>query len=175
MSVIASASITRSDDLERSWLRSRRTVSWLVSSSSLPPATKPATSTRWNADTSSFALIGVSMGTSNNSPPQATASTAHAAATAPRARRLLVLLRRAVIDFFEELVVLTNLGVAWLDLDRLLVGLARLVELALVFVGDRQIIERRRVGRVDFDGLLPAIDRLAPQPAQGDVHAEVDL
>src|SRR6185369_10199136 len=121
----------------RSWLRSSRTVSWLVSSSSLPPATKPATSTRWNADTSSLALIGVSMGTSNSSPPQATARTAHAAAIAPSARRLLVLLRRAVIDFFEQLVVLTNLGVVRLDLERLLVRLARLVELALVLVSDR--------------------------------------
>ena len=60
--------------------------------SSLPPATKPATSTRWNADTSSLALIGVSIGTSNSSPPQASRHrTAHAAAIAPSARRLLVL------------------------------------------------------------------------------------
>ena len=43
-----SASITLSDDFVRSWLRSRRTVSWFVSTSSVPPATKPATSTRWN-------------------------------------------------------------------------------------------------------------------------------
>src|SRR4051812_36886980 len=121
MSVIGSASITRSDDFERSWLRSRRTVSWLVSSSSLPPATKPATSTRWNAETSSLALIGVSIGTSNSSPPQATASTAQAAAIAPSARRLLVLLRRAIIDFFEQLVVLTDLGVVWIHLHRLFV------------------------------------------------------
>ena len=59
-----SASITLSDDFVRSWLRSRRTVSWLASTSSLPPATKPATRTRWNGETSSFGWIGVSIGIS---------------------------------------------------------------------------------------------------------------
>ena len=59
-----SASMTRSDDLVRSWLRSSRTVSWFASTSSLPPATKPATSTRWNGVTSSFGWIGVSIGIS---------------------------------------------------------------------------------------------------------------
>ena len=43
MSVRGSASITRSEDFERSWLRSRRTVSWFVSSSSSPPATNQET------------------------------------------------------------------------------------------------------------------------------------
>ncbi len=56
--------MTRSDDFERSWLRSSRTVSWFVSTSSVPPATKPAISTRWNAETSSFGWIGVSIGIS---------------------------------------------------------------------------------------------------------------
>ena len=41
-----SASMTRRLDLVRSWLRSRRTVSRFASTSSLPPAMKPATSTR---------------------------------------------------------------------------------------------------------------------------------
>ena len=64
MSGRMSASITFSDDFVRSWLRSRRTVSWFASTSSLPPATKPATSTRWNGETSSFGWIGVSIGIS---------------------------------------------------------------------------------------------------------------
>ena len=56
--------MTRMLDLVRNWLRSRRTVSRFASSSSDPPAMKPATRTRWNAVTSSFGWIGVSMGTS---------------------------------------------------------------------------------------------------------------
>ena len=64
MSGMTSASMTLSDDFVRSWLRSRRTVSWFASTSSLPPATKPATRTRWNGETSIFGWIGVSIGIS---------------------------------------------------------------------------------------------------------------
>ena len=56
--------MTLNCDLVRSWLRKSRTVSWFASTSSLPPATKPATSTRWNGETSSFGWMGVSMGIS---------------------------------------------------------------------------------------------------------------
>jgi hypothetical protein len=56
--------MTFSSDRVRSWLRSRRTVSRFASTSSVPPAMKPATSTRLNPDTSSFAWIGVSTGIS---------------------------------------------------------------------------------------------------------------
>jgi hypothetical protein len=59
-----SASITRMMPLFRSWLRSRRTVSMLASTSSFAPAMKPAMKMRWNADTSSFGWIGVSIGIS---------------------------------------------------------------------------------------------------------------
>ena len=59
-----SASITRRFDFERSWLRSSRTVSRFASTSSVPPPMKPATSTRWNGDTSIFGWIGVSIGIS---------------------------------------------------------------------------------------------------------------
>ena len=38
--------MTRSPDLVRSWLRSRRVVSRLPSTSSVPPEMNPATSTR---------------------------------------------------------------------------------------------------------------------------------
>jgi hypothetical protein len=54
MSCRMSASMTLSDDFVRSWLRSSRTVSWFASTSSLPPATKPTTRTRWNGETSIF-------------------------------------------------------------------------------------------------------------------------
>ena len=56
--------LARHPDLFRSWLRRRRVVSRLPSTSSVPPEMKPATSTRWNPDTSSFGLIGVSIGIS---------------------------------------------------------------------------------------------------------------
>ncbi len=58
---------------------------------------------------------------------------------------------------------------------RLLVGLPRLVELALVLVADGEIVERGGVGRVDLDRLLPAVDGLAPEPPLRDVDAELDL
>ena len=44
-----------------------------------------------------------------------------------------------------------------------------------MLVGDRQIVERGRVGRIDLDGLFPAVNRLAPQAALRDVDAELDL
>ena len=53
--------MTRRLDLVRSWLRSSRVVSRLPSTSSVPPEMNPATNTRWNADTSIVARIGVSM------------------------------------------------------------------------------------------------------------------
>ena len=80
-----------------------------------------------------------------------------------------------VIDFLEQFVVLPNLHVVGLDFERLFVGLARFVELAFVLVGDRQVVERGGVGRVDLDGALPAVDRFAPEPALRDVDAEIDL
>src|SRR6185295_13660278 len=120
-----SASMTFSDDFVRSWLRSSRTVSWFASTSSLPPATKPTTSTRWNGDTSSFGWIGVSIGISNVSGPHA--ATVAAATKANAARNLLLLLfrrTRSIIDFLEELEILTDFRILRLELDRLLVGLA---------------------------------------------------
>ena len=59
-----SASMMRSGDFDRSWLRRSRTVSRFASTSSVPPLMKPATSTRWKADTSILAWIGVSIGIS---------------------------------------------------------------------------------------------------------------
>ena len=50
-------------------------------------------------------------------------------ATAPSARLRVLCSAGPVIDFLEQLVVLTNLRVVRLELQRLFVGLARLVEL----------------------------------------------
>ena len=44
-----------------------------------------------------------------------------------------------------------------------------------MLVGDGEIVVRRGVGRIDLGRLLPAVDRLAPQPALRDVDAELDL
>src|SRR5262249_25405693 len=88
---------------------------------------------------------------------------------------LLLFLSSPIIDFLEELVVLPDLRVVRVELQRLLVGLARLVELAFVFVPDRQIVVRRNVGGVELRGLFPAVNRLAPEAALGDVDAEFDL
>src|SRR5882757_2787394 len=164
MSGMTSASMTLSDDLVRSWLRSNRTVSRLVSTSSLPPATNPATSTRWNGETSSFGRIGVSIGISKYEGPQATTAAASMAATLTNTRLLLRVFAwaRAVIDFLEELKVLPNLHVVGLEVERLFVSLARFIELALVLVGDGEVVVRGGVRGVDFDRLLPAVDGFAP-------------
>src|SRR6187551_2028741 len=102
---MTSASMTRRDDFERSWLRSSRTVSWLASTSSVPPATNPAIRTRWNAVTSSFGWIGVSRGISKYFTPHAPEASATSATAADRLRFLFGV-AAAVIDFLEELVVL---------------------------------------------------------------------
>src|SRR6185503_3155462 len=176
-SSITSASMTFSSDLVLSWLRSRRTVSWLASTSSVPPLTKPAMSTRWNGVTSSLAWIGVSMGISKYATPQAT--DAHAAARMNASGkpflRSFFLRGGSIIDFLEQLVVLLDLGVVWFQRQRLVVGLAGLIKLSLVLVGDGQIVPGRSVGGIDFDGLLPPVDRFAPQSALRDVDPELDL
>src|SRR5262245_48472339 len=170
--------MTFSSDLLLSWLRSRRTVSWFASTSSVPPLTKPAMSTRWNGVTSSLAWIGVSMGISKYATPQAT--DAHAAARMnasgkPFLRSVFLRGARSIIDFLEQLVVLLDLSVVRFERQRLFVGLASLIELAFVLVGNGQIVPCRGIGGVDFDGLLPPVDGLAPKSALGDVDPEFDL
>ena len=91
------------------------------------------------------------------------------------ATRCLCLGGRPVIDFLEQLVVLTDLRVVRIELERFLVRLARFVELTFVLVGDRQVVERGGVGRVDLDGFFPAVDGFAPEAALRDVDAELDL
>src|SRR5579872_1287825 len=90
-------------------------------------------------------------------------------------RLLLWLAARPVIDFLEQLVVLTDLGIVRIELERSLVRLAGFVELPFVFVGDREIVERGRVGRVELRRFLPAVDRFAPETLLRDVDAELDL
>ena len=77
------------------------------------------------------------------------------AATAANAT-LLVLLSGPIIDFLEELVVLANLRIVRIDLERFLVGLARLVELPFVFVADGEVVEGGDVVRVDLGRPFPS-------------------
>src|SRR5712691_7014100 len=143
MSGMTSASMTLSDDFVRSWLRSNRTVSRFVSTSSLPPATKPATRTRWNGETSIFGRIGVSMGISKYDGPQATAAAASIAARPTKANLLALRIgarARAVIDFLEELKILPDLNVVGVEFERFFVRLAGLVELPFVFVRDSEVV-----------------------------------
>src|SRR5262249_856256 len=122
MSGSTSESITRSSDLVRSWLRSRRVVSRLPSTSSVPPARKAATRTRWKAPTSSLGRIGVSIWISYE--------LVQAAASRSAPRLLASLACRAVIDFLEQLVVLLDHRVVRLEFERLLIRGARLGEIA---------------------------------------------
>src|SRR5690349_13641395 len=101
--------------------------------------------------------------------PPAAASTATRAvlATASSRTRMLSLAAggRPIIDFLEQLVVLSNLRVVGRQFERLLVGLARFVQLSLVLVRDRQVVVRLRVGRIKLDGFFPAVNRFAPEAA----------
>src|SRR5262249_55238629 len=96
-------------------------------------------------------------------------------ASATRRGALLVFLSGPIIDFLEELVVLPDLRIVRIELERLLVRLARFVELALVLVADREIVVRGGVGRIDLRGFFPAVDRLAPKPALSDADPEFNL
>src|SRR4051812_31648017 len=122
---------------------------------------------------SSFGLIGVSMGISNVLGPHAIARAATEAPNAPTKSLLFLCGAGPVIDFLEQFVVLTDLLVVRLELERLLVSLARLFELSFVLVRDREIVVSRGVVRVDLNGALPAIDGFAPQPALRDVDPEL--
>src|SRR4051812_47636084 len=128
---------------------------------------KPATSTRRNAVTSIFGERGVSMGTSKK--------LVHALANVSTTRLAIVATLRAVIDFFEQIVVLPNQHVLRIERDRLFVRLARIFESAFVLVPNPQVVPRGRVAGVCFDGLLPAIDRFFPETVLRDLDAEVDL
>src|SRR5437762_1261452 len=99
----------------------------------------------------------------------------HALTVSASARLAAAAASRAVIDFLEELVVLADELVVWLELERPLVGFSRLLELAFVFVGDSQVVESSRVVRIDLRGLLPTVNRLPPEPLLRDGNAELDV
>src|SRR5437762_4734398 len=101
------------------------------------------------------------------------------AATLLRSLVALVIRRflasRAVIDFLEKLVILFDQRVVRFDLERFLVRDARLFEVAFVLVGNRKIVERLGILRVDLHRALPAVDGFTPETALRDGDAEFDL
>src|SRR5262245_54116406 len=103
------------------------------------------------------------------------ATTAETAASATGRALRSFFCARAVIDFLEQLVVLADLRVVRFELERFFVGVAGLVEHALVLVGDAEIVVRGGVCRVELDRFLPAVDRFAPEPALRHVDAEFHL
>src|SRR2546429_936549 len=110
--------------------------------------------------------------------PQASAPAATTAASAPSASLrcfFIFSFCRPVIDFLEQIVVLTNLDVVGIKSERLIVGGTRFLELALVLVRNRQIVEGGGVRRVDLDRLLPTIDGLPPEAELRNADAEGDL
>src|SRR4029077_17778459 len=80
-----------------------------------------------------------------------------------------------IIDFLEELKVLTDLGIAGVYFASFFVGLPCLVELSFVLVANRQIVVGGRVGRVDLGSFFPSVDRLAPQALLRDIDTKGDL
>src|SRR5262245_24614859 len=72
---------------------------------------------------------------------------------------------RSVIDFLEQIVVLSNLCVLRIELQRLLVRLPGLLELPFMLVGHSEVVVGLGVAGIDFDCTFPPINGLAPQPA----------
>src|SRR3954465_13611008 len=162
-----SASIPRRPDFERSWLRRSRTVSRFASTSSVPPLMKPATSTPPNAVTSIFGDRGVSIGTSKK--------LVHALVNVSRTRLAIVAALRAVIDFLEQIVVLSNQDVLRIECDGFFVRLARVLESPFVLVSNPQVVPGSRVSGIGFRGLLPAVHGFFPEAVLRDLDAEVHL
>src|SRR4029078_9109825 len=88
---------------------------------------------------------------------------------------LAILASRPVIDFLEELVVLFDQSVVWLQLQRLFIRDSRLFEIALMLVRNGEVVECLRVFGVDLYSPLPPVNRLAPQTPLCDRDAELDL
>src|SRR5581483_7942587 len=61
------------------------------------------------------------------------------------------------------------------ELERLLVRLARFLQLSLVLVADGEIVVRGSVRGIDLRCFFPAVDRFAPETALRDVDAERHL
>src|SRR6185436_7702643 len=128
---------------------------------------KPATSTRRNAVTSILGERGVSIGTSKK--------LVHALVNVSRTRLAIVATLRAVIDFFEQIVVLANQHIFRIERHGLLVRLACLLESPFMLVPNPEIVPGCRVGGIDLDGFFPAIRRFLPETVLRDLDAEVDL
>src|SRR6185295_7997820 len=138
-----SGSSTCSFEFDRSWFCKSRAVSEATSTSvSRRSVANPAMSTRLNPETSSLLWSGVSTGTSTKE-AQPGISRARASGSALRCgrRRLLLGLAIAfVIGFPEQVVVLLDVDVGRLQLERLVVGGARTLEIALLLQGDGQVV-----------------------------------
>src|SRR3954464_11190809 len=93
---------------------------------------KPATSTRRNAVTSIFGDRGVSMGTSKK--------LVHALVNVSRTRLAIVAALRAVIDFFEQIAVLSDEAVVRVVWESFFVRLARVFEAPFVLVSNPQVV-----------------------------------
>src|SRR3954466_16095468 len=96
-------------------------------------------------------------------------------ASTNRGSALLVFLCGPIIDFLEELVVLTDLRIVRVELQRLLVGLARFVELSFVLVAGGRVVIGGGVTWIDLGGLLPGGDCLAPRTTLRGANSELHL
>jgi hypothetical protein len=110
---------------------------------------------------------GVSMGTSKK--------LVHPLTKASNVRLTIVATFRAVIDFFEQIVVLADEDVLRIERDRLFVCLSRVLESSFVLVRDTEIVPRGGIGGIEFYGFLPPIRRFLPQAVLRDLDPEVDL
>src|SRR3982751_3076384 len=128
---------------------------------------KPATSTRRNAVTSIFGERGVSMGTSKK--------LVHALVNVSRTRLAIVAALRAVIDFFEQIVVLSDKDVLRVECDGFFVRLARVFEAPFVLVSNPQVVPGSGVSGIRFRRLLPAVHGFFPESVLRDLDAEVHL
>src|SRR5207249_11251834 len=160
-----SGSSTCSLVLERSWFWSRRGVSGASSTSAWPRSvTNPATSTRRNALTSIFDCRGVSTGISTKLAQAARLAPATARISGRRPLRLFLGFSVSlVIGFPEEVVVLLDVDVARLQLERLLVRRPRVFERPLLLEGDGEVVQGLRVVGGEGHRLPAAEPHLAPE------------
>ena len=86
-----------------------------------------------------------------------------------------VFLRRAIIDFLEQVVVLPDERIVGVERERFFVRGARLGQLTFVLVGDGEVVERGGVSGIELGGAFPAIDRLFPQTTLRHLDAELHL
>ena len=79
------------------------------------------------------------------------------------------------IGFPEKLIILTNVHVVGVQLERPFVLFVGEIELARLLVGNPEVVAGACVRRIELYRLLPSINRLAPEADSGNFDSEFDF